>query len=175
MLANPILDWTVETASLAESKTPVAFDANEAERLEMARVLDVASIENVTFKGTVRRLRKDRFHVEGVLTAHLTQLCVVTLDPIESEVREDVSQHFWPIDQLPKPGPDEEVDPFDTSAPEPVRSGKLELGQLLYEIISAQIDPYPRKEGEELGEVSAGDGDDDAANPFSVLKNLQDN
>lgn len=165
-------NWTIETARLSQKAT-VSFEATDEERQALVEALGVSGVGSFTFKGTVRGLRRDRFHVEGVVRAEIVQACVVTLEPIESVVSEDISQQYWPEGTLPTPGPEEEVDPFVAAPPEPIVSGKLVLGQLAYELISAQIDPYPRKDGEEIGQMEAGGGTPEE-HPFAALKDLQD-
>jgi hypothetical protein len=58
---------------------------------------------------------------------------------------------------------------------EPIQHGMIDAGRIVFETLSASVDPYPRRagaqfEGEELGDAAA----PGASGPFAALKKLKD-
>ncbi len=50
---------------------------------------------------------------------------------------------------------------------------RIDVGRIVYETLSAGLDPYPRKEGAEFDWADPKTGVADSANPFAVLKKLK--
>ena len=109
----------------------------------------------------------------GQVSARVGQTCVVTLEPIESDVEEAVDLLFAP----PAAGrgqPDAEIDgkwrKRGEEPPEPLVGGTVDLGALATEFLILGIDPYPRKAGAEFAPPKV---DDDGAHPFAALEALK--
>jgi uncharacterized metal-binding protein YceD (DUF177 family) len=114
-----------------------------------------------------------RVHVAGRVQAKVGQTCVVTLEPIENEIDEEVDLIFAPAEEIaPQTGVDDDdgesplVEP-----PEPIENGMIDLGRLAADVLFLAIDPYPRKAGAMFEpQVVAPDPED---HPFAALKALQ--
>ena len=120
-----------------------------------------------------------RVQVTGRVRARVGQTCVVTLDPIESEIDEEVDLTFAPeaearkLADLIEEGRDDEEPPEVLDPPEAIIGGTIDLGRIATDAIFLAIDPYPRKPGAVFeAEVTAPDPED---HPFAALKALQDN
>jgi hypothetical protein len=103
---------------------------------------------------------------------------VVTLDPIESEIEEEVDLVFAPeaearrLADLIEEGQDDEEPPEVADPPEAFVNGIIDLGRIATDALFLAIDPYPRKEGAVFEpDVTAPDPED---HPFAALKALQD-
>jgi hypothetical protein len=116
-----------------------------------------------------------RFHVEGRVQARIGQTCVVTLDPMESEIDAPIDLIFAPPDQIPQMA--DLVDEAEESEveipdpPEPIENGIIDLGRLATDALYLAVDPYPRKPDavfEPL--IEAPDPED---HPFAALKALK--
>jgi hypothetical protein len=105
------------------------------------------------------------------VSALLGQTCVVTLEPIESDLEEVVDLVFTP-QAADAATETETISPRadDEEPPEPLVGGKLDLGAIATEFLLLGIDPYPRKPGAEFEPVKAGDG---KAKPFAALEALK--
>ena len=104
-------------------------------------------------------------HVAGQVSAHLGQTCVVTLEPIESDLTESIDLVFAPAAQAqPKDLK------LDEEPPELLVDGKIDLGAFATEFLLLGIDPYPRKTGAEFALVKV---DDAGAHPFAALDALK--
>ncbi len=92
-----------------------------------------------------------KVHVTGRVVARVGQDCVVTLDPIENEIDEQVDLIFAPPEQIPQladlvdDDSDDDVEMPDP--PEPIINGQIQLGRIATDALFLGIDPYPRKEG----------------------------
>jgi uncharacterized metal-binding protein YceD (DUF177 family) len=116
-----------------------------------------------------------RFHVSGQVRARVGQTCVVTLDPMESDIDEAIDLIFAPPEQIPQMAAladeAEHSDGETPDPPEPIENGIIDLGRLATDALYLAVDPYPRKPDvvfEPL--VEAADPED---HPFAALKALQ--
>ncbi len=109
--------------------------------------------------GSPRRVR-----VTGRIEATITQICVVTLDPFDSVLTEDVAVDFaQPDEHAAAPGPDD--DP-----PDEIVNGRIDLGALTAEFLVLGLDPHPRKPGVTFEPDQAEPGPE---SPFAALKRLR--
>ena len=104
-------------------------------------------------------------HVAGQVSARVGQTCVVTLEPIESEVDEAVDLRF-----APAPRPQRGEIRVSEEPPEPLVGGSVDLGAIATEFLILGIDPYPRKPDAKFTPPKV---DDDGAHPFSGLEALK--
>jgi uncharacterized metal-binding protein YceD (DUF177 family) len=116
-----------------------------------------------------------RFHVSGQVRARIGQTCVVTLDPMESDIDEAIDLIFAPPEQVPQMAAlvdeAEHSDSETPDPPEPIENGIIDLGRLATDALYLAVDPYPRKPDavfEPL--VEAVDPED---HPFAALKALK--
>ena len=114
---------------------------------------------------------RDGLHVTGRVTATVGQSCVVTLEPIESEVIEDIDLVLAPAAApviVEEDGGKVEIAAVD--APEPLSGGTVDLGAIATEFLILGINPYPRKPGVVFEPPAAGA---DTDGPFAALKALR--
>lgn len=113
-------------------------DAKECER--MAKRLDVQAIHDLKAELKVRPWRGGGFRVAGTATVDLEQTSVVSLEDFRQTLEFEIERYF-----LPKaPNPDEELD-VDV-----IDNGTIDLGEVVAETLALELDPYPRKPGEEF-------------------------
>ncbi|MDA9496678.1 YceD family protein [Bradyrhizobium sp. CCBAU 11357] len=154
------------------------LEASVAERQAMAEVAGLREILSAHASFDVVPKSGGRVQVTGLVRGRIGQTCVVTLDPIETEIEEEVDLMFAPeaearrLADLIEEGQDDEAPPEVDDPPEPITGGIIDLGRLATDVLFLAIDPYPRKEGAVFeAEVTAPDPED---HPFAVLKALQD-
>lgn len=122
--------------------------ATPAERVALAKRLDLVSLDSLTALVRLRRIRGGQMvRVTGELEAQVVQRCVVTLEPLPVPVRDTFQDLFAPAHLVPKDeagletlGLDDEVDP-----PEAIENGRIDIGELVAQHLSLALDPYPRK------------------------------
>ncbi|MDA9436343.1 YceD family protein [Bradyrhizobium sp. CCBAU 51627] len=169
----------VTVAQIPDTGLHRAFEASVAERQAMA---DLAGLRDILFAHAdfdVVPKSGGRVQVTGRVQARIGQTCVVTLDPIESEIDEEVDLTFAPeaetrrLEDLIEQGQDDEEPPEVADPPEAIVNGIIDLGRIATDALFLAIDPYPRKPGAVFEtEVIAPDPED---HPFAALKALQDN
>jgi uncharacterized metal-binding protein YceD (DUF177 family) len=116
-------------------------DAKECER--MAKRLGVTAIYELKAELKVRPWRGGGFKVAGTATVDLEQTSVISLEDFRQTVEFEVERYF-----LPHVGePDEELD-IDI-----IDNGEIDLGEVVAETIALELDPYPRKPGEEFAPI----------------------
>jgi uncharacterized metal-binding protein YceD (DUF177 family) len=151
------------------------IEADQAARDAMAEIAGLRDISSARASFDLTLRSGGRVHVTGRVQARIGQTCVVTLDPIENEIDEQVDLMFAPSEQLPQLAqqagdePDGDAEPAD--APEPIENGMIDLGRLATDVLYLAIDPYPRKAGAVFEpQIAVADPQD---HPFAALKVLQ--
>jgi len=151
------------------------IEADAATRAAMAEAAGLRELPRAraTFDLTPRS--GGRVQVRGRVQARVGQTCVVTLEPLENEIDEEIDLIFAPSEQIPEAaGTTDEGDDVMTEtadAPEPIENGIIDLGRLAADMLYLAIDPYPRKPGAVFEpQVTVADPED---HPFAALKALQ--
>lgn len=135
-----------------ESRVDIAADP--AERAALARRFELAAIDSLEARFTLRRDAAGVF-ARGHLSARATQSCVVTEAPVPAAVEEDFAIRF-----LPEPGPDEAGEELELDADECdtvfYTGGAIDLGEAAAETLALALDPFPRSAEAEATLRSAG-------------------
>ncbi|MET4388803.1 uncharacterized metal-binding protein YceD (DUF177 family) [Bradyrhizobium sp. F1.4.3] len=154
------------------------LEASVTERQAMAELAGVREILSARAAFDVTPKSGGRVHVTGQVRARIGQTCVVTLDPMESDIDEEINLTFAPeaearrLADLIEQGQDDEAPSEIADQPEAIVNGIIDLGRIATDALFLAIDPYPRKPGVVFeAEVTAPDPED---NPFAALKALQD-
>jgi uncharacterized metal-binding protein YceD (DUF177 family) len=174
------IDWTIAVEALPEKGGAWSQTATDAERKAVADALDLVTLAALSFSGRIERKAGGRYRVTGHVKADLEQPCVVTLDPVAARIDELVDVEFRP-EAMTAPEPHDRANPVDVvldAGPdvEPIVRGRLEIGRVVFETLSAALDPYPRKAGEAIDEmVAAPKGAEPVGkvNPFAVLADFK--
>jgi hypothetical protein len=171
---NPGRLWSVPVAveDIPDTGLHIEIDAPAATRTEVA---ELASLRELPQLSAVFDLTREGagVHVSGQVNARVCQTCVVSLEPIESEVAEPVDLTFVPAAAGGgKPAPESERKRLrgDEQPPEPLVGGKVDLGALATEFLILGIDPYPRKAGAQFAPPKV---EDAGEQPFAALEALK--
>jgi uncharacterized metal-binding protein YceD (DUF177 family) len=164
--------WSVPVPvdDIPESGLHVEIDAPASIREQVRALVEgLSTVHDLASLSGVFDLSRSgsKVHVQGRVRAKVGQTCVVTLEPVESGIDEEVDLTF-------APGADEtegevELRP-DRDPPEPLTGNTVDLGQLATEFLVLGIDPYPRKSGVEFAPVKVGE---DVPKPFAALADLK--
>jgi uncharacterized metal-binding protein YceD (DUF177 family) len=169
--------WSVPVvvAQIPDTGLHRDLEAGPAARDAIAEVGGLREVMSASVSLDVTPKSGGRFHVAGRVRARVGQTCVVTLDPIENDIDEEVDLIFAPPEQIPQL-----ADLVDDAAesdveipdpPEPIENGVIDLGRLATDALFLAIDPYPRKPDAVFEPPVAADDPED--HPFAVLKALQ--
>ena len=181
-MTNTADPWSVPVTVLQIPDTGLHRDleADAAVRAAMAEVGGLREVLSASASLDVMPKSGGRVHVTGHVRARIGQTCVVTLDPIEKDIDEEIDLTFAPQEQI-EPQIEPPDDRFDDDAddgeselsdlPEPIVNGVIDLGRLVTDALFLAIDPYPRKPGAVFEpQVVATDPED---HPFAALKALK--
>ncbi|RVU21834.1 YceD family protein [Methylobacterium oryzihabitans] len=157
-LSRPVL---VEKA--IRSGQDIVVEATQEERDALARDFGLPAIRSLTgrfrLSGSLHRLQ-----VTGRVEAALSQTCVVTLEPFDTTMSEEVDVDFSAADAFAGTAAE------DAEMPDPIVNGRVDLGSLTAEFLALGLDPYPRKPGVAF-EPAAEEADE---HPFAGLQALRD-
>jgi len=167
--------WSHRVSEIPDRGFATERSATQSECAALAEALDVLAVRHLSFSYRIRRGAGHRYVVSGRLSAGVTQACIITLDPLESEITEDVDEAFWPATDIAALGQAAgEAEVLSAEAPLPIEDGRLDIGRLVYEVLATAIDPYPRRPDASLQEVAPPENQDDRSdNPFAVLSRLR--
>ncbi|GLK75697.1 hypothetical protein GCM10008171_09510 [Methylopila jiangsuensis] len=144
--------------------------ATEEERAALAALNDAPEIGRLEAKLHARPFGVAGIAVTGRISAEVTRICVVSLEPFPTEVEETISVRFLPAEALPQGQPGEEIELPEHDLPDPYADGVIDLGAVVSEFLTLGLDPYPRKPGAAL---PAGAGSGEGVSPFAALSRLK--
>src|SRR5438477_13106029 len=117
----------VVVAQIPETGLAIAIDAGPAQRKAMAEIAGLRDVASAHADFELTPKPGGRVHVAGRLQARVGQTCVVTLDPIESDIDEPIDLVFVPPEQVKQlsdlAGDAEDSDADVPEPPEPIEDG----------------------------------------------------
>ena len=152
-------------------------EASADERNAIARLLDLVALDRLVVDYRLAPSSGYRLRMAGRLSASVVQTCVVSLEPVPSELDVPVEIEFWPEGAYAALEKTAEVDPGAglLDWPEPIEDGTIDLGKVVYETLAIALDPYPKKAGAsfEWEERAAEEGTSAKTGPFAALERLK--
>jgi uncharacterized metal-binding protein YceD (DUF177 family) len=162
------LSRQVDVRNLPPQGSEALVEATPEECAALAKDFKLGAIRSLAgefkLKGTPRGL-----HVSGHVRAAITQTCVVTLEPFDSTVEEEVDVEFAEPGGIPAEPPTEI---HDYEPPDEILNGHVDLGALTAEFLALGLDPYPRKPGVDFSFEEKGA---EKESPFAALGKLKGN
>lgn len=178
----------VWSASFAVSEIPphgadIVLEADAAQRDALAKLNGLVGLASAVARLHVAHRGRDGLHVTGEVRARVTQTCVVSLEPFETEIVEPVDVEFEAARTVRPPRDDrerasrrrrdarppvveDEEGMEDLDAPDEIVDGRVDLGALASEFLTLGLDPYPRKPGVAFAEPAPPSA---AVSPFARL------
>jgi hypothetical protein len=159
----------VVVASVPETGRRFDLVADDATREAIAKAAGLAALPRLEAGFDLTRQGSGGLRVVGRISADVVQNCVVTLEPIESQIDE-------PVDLVFLPNVEPKTDAVDLEAleasdpPEAIRDSVIDLGAVATEFLLLGLDPYPRKPGAVFDAPPAGDP---TSQPFAGLAALK--
>ena len=174
---KPINPWPIPVAleDVPETGLHVELEAPGTVCAALAPLAGVRELSDFTAVFDVAR-RGGGLRVTGRITARVGQTCVVTLEPIENAIDEEVELTFSPdAPVVPEGGEGVHHETVghtaaDEEPPEPLVAGAIDLGAIASEFLMLGIDPYPRKAGAEFTPPAR---DTEGEHPFAALAALK--
>ncbi|EJF87286.1 YceD family protein [Bartonella rattimassiliensis] len=171
------LTYPISVRSLPAKGIKAHLYANKKECACLAQNHDLIEVKSCEGKFHIFPWKKRGVRIKGLLQARILQLCVITLEPLENILCENIDTVFVPEDSnLIKPQRSEDtrelfldVEGLDT--PEVFYDDKIDIGAIMEEFFELSINHYPRKEEVKMHAVENLEEEEQKLSPFSVLKN----
>lgn len=173
-MTNEPFSYTVLARDIPAEGRRFQIEADAGQRDALAALLELPAIEALTADVEVRPVRGSAFRIRGRLTASLVQTDVVSLEPVNQHVEEEIDVTLMRAEgAASRRRPDHElVDAAEADGPDLYRNGRIDLGVIAGEHLALGLDPYPRAPDADF----PGHVEDDPAtdpSPFSVLAALK--
>lgn len=172
---SPIPDWTFKISEIGKDGRDERLAATPAECTALASALEIPACRSLTVTVRLAPLSRGRFRASGSMRAAVTQSCIVTLEPVEAEIEAPLDIEFWPADDVASQA-GASFDALGGDDPEPLDGGRIDLGRIVYELVGARLDPYPRKPGAAFDWTDTRDKAEASVpdpSPFAVLGKLK--
>src|SRR5262245_4772605 len=167
------LSWDHLIEDIPAAGLTIERTADGEEREGLRAALDLIGVPELRARYHLMPLSLGRYKLAGELTAVVEQSCVVTLEPVRSELAETYAATYWPPEAMPAPSKgqvalDAEPDP------EPIVDGSIDVGRIVFESLAAGIDPFPRVPGAVFEGPLSTPQAQRPESPFAVLASLKD-
>lgn len=169
------VSFQAHVARLPHKGMPVTIEADAAQRAALAEAHGLVSVETYRAELLVTPWRRNGVRVSGMVTADITQSCVVTLNPLTAHIEEAVEGLFLPEESRLgrrdlQEGGEIMLDAEGPDAPEVFSGDTVDVGALAEQFFGLAIDPYPRQPGVSLD--AAPDGGEGENEFHRKLKSL---
>ncbi len=166
------LDWSHKITDIPDAGLAQERIASEGERKALAAALGLLSLDEFGAKYRITALAGGGYRLAGKLAVELKQPCVVSLEPVAQSIDEQFDVEFWP--QVALRDEAEEAGVLDEEDVEQLTGGDIPVGRILFETLSASLDPYPRSPEAVFDWHDATGTEGQKTNPFAVLSKLKD-
>jgi len=155
---------------LEDGHTNRWLEASESERRALAGRLGLESLTALTASLDIRQ-RWTEVRIVGRFHAMMDLVCVVTLDPFDITVEDEIDEVFTTAAEVA----DLEVN-VDYASPEPLKGDVLDLGEVVVQHLALAIDLHPRAPDAALSALEFEEVLEDPAidSPFAILAKLRD-
>ncbi|HKH81771.1 MAG TPA: DUF177 domain-containing protein [Methylovirgula sp.] len=171
-----IFSYPVNVDEVPEQGLDLTISADPPTRQALALADGLAGIASLAADFHIARQGIAQFNVSGSVRASVTQVCVLSLQPFDTDVVEEVDVDFAPPaaaalaaaragTMLGGPGAS------GRDPPDPIVDGMIDVGALAAEFLALGLDPYPKKPGVEFVPMTV---PEEKGGPFDVLKKLTD-
>ena len=165
-------EWTHNVSDIPAGGLKRERKASASECEAIAKALKIPALESLTTNYQIHALPGGGYRLSGSIQASVIQACIVTLEPLPAQVNEDFTSEFWPEPKSVDEDGDKAV--LDGADIEPLQNGVIDAGRIIFEALSAALDPYPRKQGAEFDWHDPASQNPEKISPFAVLAKLKD-
>lgn len=162
---------TIRVERIGREEIERRIEAKPDERAALAERLGLASLDLLQADLRLKRLSRGRIAVEGRFEARLTQLCVVSLEPVAAQIEGEFAVEF--VEAGPGPETEAVVAIDSADPPEPIEDGLIDLGEAVVQQLAERIDPYPRAPGADVTWQDEKPAMSEPKRPFAALSALQ--
>ncbi len=164
-------------AVLRTSGRPVTLDADAAARAALTKRLGLLDLEKLDARLTLKPSGSRKVKVTGTVSARVVQPCVVSLEPVTTEIEAEIALRLVPEEEVTADAglleDEDDVQPYDGDT--------VDLGEIVTQTLSLHLPDFPRAPSAQWADRIEDDGDgrdrtaEDGAreNPFAKLAVLK--
>jgi uncharacterized metal-binding protein YceD (DUF177 family) len=166
-------EWTktLRLHELARGPVEVRLEPDAAQRARIAHDLGLESLPALAAELTVKPWL-DGAEITGGFKARVEQLCSLSLEPFEQQLRGEIELRLVPAgspNAAAEAGHEVELDLEAPEPPDVLEGDAIDLAAYVVEHLALEIDPFPRKPGAEFDYSPPAEEE----SPFAVLKKLK--
>lgn len=178
MTGAPEFSRPQKADELPQKGRTIVLDPDTAELDAIAKRLGLVALNRFEGELKLQPEMGRQISLSGPIRAEIVQTCVVTGDPLMTELAFDVDLTFAedadPLAGLNMSEEDVLTDP-EIEEPDPIVDGKIDVGEAAVEELALNIPPYPRTPGAVFEGIDTDeDGGNERENPFAALSSLKD-
>ncbi len=165
------LNWTERSIDIPAGGLQRTREATPEECLAIAKALGILKVASLSASYRINAIAGDGYRLRGTLAAAVEQACVVSLEPVSGKVSAEYEVEFFPKVDLPED--EEEAGILDAAEVELLENGIIPVGRIVYETLSASLDPYPRRPDAEFNWQDPNAAEPAKVSPFAALSKLK--
>jgi hypothetical protein len=171
-VTEPLNDWTHNVTDIPSGGLDREREAMENERAAIAGALHLLQLPKLVVRYRIKSLSGGSYRLSGKVIADVEQPCVVTLDPVASKGEAPFDVEFRP--QVETADNDEDASVLSGPVIDVLERGIIPVGRIVFETVSASLDPYPRRPDAEFNWRDPHAGEPGKTSPFAALSKLRD-
>lgn len=170
-MSEQLSDWTHNVADIPAGGLDREREASDSERTAIAEHLKLLKLDRLAARYRIKSLGNGGYRLSGKVTAAVEQACVVTLDPVADAIDAPFDVEFQP--EVERPADDAEASVLAGPDVDILERGVIPVGRIVFETISASLDPYPRRRGAEFNWQDPRQVEPEETSPFAALSQLK--
>ena len=162
----------VRLHELARGPLKLRLAPDDAQRAAIAKDLGLEALPSLVADLTVKPWL-DGAEIGGTFKALVQQICAVSLEPFEHELRGEIDVRAVPAGSPHAPealGGEVEFDPDAPDPPDVLAADAIDLAGYVVEHLALEIDPFARKPGAAFDYAPP----TEETSPFAALQKLKD-
>ena len=148
--------------------------ADGRERATLAQRFGLVGIHELSAVLKLEPWRRGGLKVTGRMDARIEQTCVVTLEPFEATLREELTRYFAGQSEPGATPVVHSVESLEDDEPDTIAGGSVDLGELVAETLGLSLDPYPRRPDAEFRSAETAREDGERMGPFAALQAIKE-
>lgn len=171
-MSEQLNDWAHNAADIPAGGLDRERAASEGERAAIATELNLLKLDRLTARYRIKLQSDGSYRLSGQVKAAVEQPCVVTLEPVSGDIdapfdvefRHEIDTGDDEEDASVLAGPDQDI----------LERGVIPVGRIVFETVSASLNPYPRRQDAEFDWQDPLQADPKKVSPFAALSQLKD-
>jgi hypothetical protein len=164
-------DWVHNVTDIPTGGLDRRREATEGECMAIADALGILKLGRLQAHYRIRAVAGNGYRLTGNVTGDVEQACVVTLEPVAAKIDAPFDVEFRP--QVETADNDEDASVLDGPDVDILERGVIPVGRIVFETLSASLDPYPRRPDAEFRWQDPHANEPEKTSPFAVLSKLK--